>query len=83
MINDGKLTMKTSVYEILDIEIIVPFDKINIQKDESMFLTKDILVDFEIESDIIEEKDKVYNVTWVTKESWANKLNDVRKLYNR
>ena len=30
-----------------------------------------------------EEKDKVYNVTWVTKESWANKLNDVRKLYNR
>ena len=30
-----------------------------------------------------EKKDKVYNFTWVTKESWANKLNDVRKLYNR
>ena len=30
-----------------------------------------------------EDKDKVYNVTWVTKENWANKLDDVRKLYNR
>ena len=30
-----------------------------------------------------EEKDKIYNVTWVTKENWANKLDDVRKLYNR
>ena len=30
-----------------------------------------------------EKKDKVYHITWVTKESWANKLNDVRKLYNR
>ena len=30
-----------------------------------------------------EKKDKVYHITWVTKESWANKLNDVRKLYNK
>ena len=30
-----------------------------------------------------EEKDKVYNVCWIKKESWLNKLNDVRKLYNR
>ena len=30
-----------------------------------------------------EKKDKIYNVTWVTKENWANKLDDVRKLYNR
>ena len=28
-----------------------------------------------------EKKDKVYNLTWISKESWANKLNDVRKLY--
>lgn len=30
-----------------------------------------------------EKKDKVYNVCWIKKESWLNKLNDVRKLYNR
>jgi hypothetical protein len=28
-----------------------------------------------------EENDKVYNVAWITKEGWAGKLNDVRKLY--
>ena len=28
-----------------------------------------------------EKKDKVYHLTWVTKESWANKLIDVRMLY--
>jgi hypothetical protein len=30
-----------------------------------------------------EEKDKVYNVCWIKKDSWLNKLDDVRKLYNR
>ena len=28
-----------------------------------------------------EKKDKIYNLTWIAKESWKNKLNDVRKLY--
>ena len=30
-----------------------------------------------------EKTDKVYNICWVTKNSWLNKLDDVRKLYNR
>ena len=28
-----------------------------------------------------EKKDKVYNVCWITKESWIDKLDDVKKLY--
>ena len=30
-----------------------------------------------------EKKDKVYNICWIKKDSWLNKLDDVRKLYNR
>ena len=28
-----------------------------------------------------DEKDKIYNVCWIKKDAWHNKLNDVRKLY--
>ena len=30
-----------------------------------------------------EKKDKVYNIAWITKDSWTSKLDDVRKLYSR
>tara|TARA_B100001094_G_scaffold325973_1_gene381283 strand:- start:43 stop:738 length:696 start_codon:yes stop_codon:yes gene_type:complete len=30
-----------------------------------------------------DKKDKIYNVCWIEKDAWLNKLNDVRKLYNR
>ena len=29
-----------------------------------------------------DEKDKVYNICWIDRDSWLNKLDDVRKLYN-
>tara|TARA_E500000081_G_C6086254_1_gene330416 strand:+ start:511 stop:1212 length:702 start_codon:yes stop_codon:yes gene_type:complete len=30
-----------------------------------------------------DKNDKIYNVCWIEKDAWLNKLNDVRKLYNR
>ena len=29
-----------------------------------------------------DKKDKVYNICWINKDSWLNKLDDVRKLYS-